>query len=187
MGAAGVIGHHAPDGAARVGRGIRPIGKPVRGRGIAQGITNHARLYRGGGSLGVDVEDAVEVAGSVNDEPLPDGVARHGGTATASDDLPSAGLGDGDAVTHVLEGAGLENAGGNSAEDGGIAGISRACGHVGAQACARNLGVDAGLQALKFDGISHGGCSTFLLSRGEALGADPTPLGNMLHSGVASG
>ncbi len=90
---AGVVADHPADGAAVVGRGVGPEAQPVRGGGHLEGGLDDAGLHRGRPGLRVERGDGVEVAGGVEHQPRPDGVAGTGGPRATGGDRHAHGPG----------------------------------------------------------------------------------------------
>ena len=134
MRAARVVRDHPADRRAGVRRRIRAEGQPVLRDGRPQVIADHPRFHRGGAAFRVDRQDAVEMAGGVDDEPLTDGVARHRRSPAAGHDGPPhrAGVVDGNA--DVVGARWLGDRRRDAPEDGGVGTVRGAGHHVGAEA-----------------------------------------------------
>src|SRR5699024_2857396 len=85
VGTAGIIGNHGAGGATRVSRGIRAVGYAVLRAGNAQGNTDDARFHGGGAVLDIDIEDAVEVARGINNQPRAQRISGDRGPSAAGD------------------------------------------------------------------------------------------------------
>jgi hypothetical protein len=77
--AAGIVGRHAADGGARGGGDVDREPEVVRLQDSVELVEDHAGLYNRAAVLDVELDDAVEVPGVVNDEAAVDGLAALGG------------------------------------------------------------------------------------------------------------
>src|SRR5690606_6497756 len=125
MGAAGVVADHAAEGAPVVGGGVRAEGEPVLGDGGAQCVEDDPGFDDGAAGFRVHAEDAVEVAGGVHDHAGSEGWSPAGGAAAALGDADSGFPADFDGGGDVVGVAGVDDAEGDAAVDGGVSGVER--------------------------------------------------------------
>src|SRR5690625_3017644 len=118
---------------------IRPVSQPVLCNGITQRITNRTGFHGGHAVFDVDIQDAVEIARSINNQPRTDGIARNRGAATARDDRPATLLRDFDAIADIVDRLWLNDSLWNASENRRIRRIRSARGHVFAHARTRHL------------------------------------------------
>src|SRR5699024_3013144 len=82
---------------------IRAIGQPEFSDRVAQPVADDAGFHGGHAVFDVDIQDAVEIARSINNQPRTDGIARNRGAATARDDRPATLLRDFDAIADIVD------------------------------------------------------------------------------------
>ncbi len=123
--AAGVVADHAADGAAGVRGGVRPEPQPVRSGLALQVVEDHARFDEGRHALGVDLQDAVQVAGEVEDDAGPDGVAGDGRARTAGGEGDAELAADAPHGDDVLDRAGEDD---DERDDAVVRGVGRVLG-----------------------------------------------------------
>ena len=124
MGAAGVVGHHSPDGAPRMRRGIGTVGQTVpRCRGLHL-IAEHTWFDARDLPPGIDLQDRGHPPRGVDDEALPDGIARHRRAPSAGDDGPSPQRCQLDPPSDVLTVAGFQHCSRVPAVERGVRDVS---------------------------------------------------------------
>ena len=86
MHAAGVVAHHAPEGAAAVGGGIGSKRQVVLLGRVAQIIEHHAGLNPGDAATGIDLQDPAHVLGEIKNHGNIAALAGERSAAAAAED-----------------------------------------------------------------------------------------------------
>ena len=81
-----VVADHAAEGGPAGGGHVRPEGEAERRQLAVEAVEHHARLHPHPPAGHVDLADAVEVLGAVDDEARPDRLAGQAGAAAAGGD-----------------------------------------------------------------------------------------------------
>jgi len=124
--AATVVADHAAEGAAAVGGGIGTVGEVVELGGFAQAVEDDAGLNYGEAGSGVERDEAIEVAGEVEDDGDVGGLTGDAGTGPAGKDGGADSSACGDSGFHIGNVAGKDDSYRKLAIVGGIGSVQGA-------------------------------------------------------------
>jgi hypothetical protein len=134
VGAGGIGRQAAAQGGAVCGGGVRPKDQPVGGGSPVESADDHPRLDGRGASFGIDLQDAGQEAGAVQDQRSPNCLPGKRGACPARQDRHASRGAHGDCRGEVILGAWKSDAQRLDLVDGRVGAVEQArdrvCAHV---------------------------------------------------------
>ena len=124
--AAGIVAGHAADGGARGGRDVDRKPQPVLLELAVEVVEHDAGFDHANAVFDIEREDAVQVFGKVDDNPLIDGLAALRGAAAARGDDPAGVPRDGQRPQRLVHGPGNHHAKGHHLVERGVGRVAAA-------------------------------------------------------------
>ena len=124
--AAGIVAGHAADGGARGGGDVDRKPQPVLFELAVEVVEHDAGLDHADAVFDVEREDAVQVLGKVDDDPVVDGLAALRGAAAARGDDPALVPGDRKRPQRLVHGPGDHHAQGHDLVERGVGRVAAA-------------------------------------------------------------